>query len=205
MHLALQAFGAIERLIARTDRVTLICGRDVIGRLREQFPAVTLRQITVPTERQYRLEEDAKRHTRPHYPDVFHKTIADIQVEGPHHLFLIGAGFLGKVYCGEVKRKGGFALDIGSVFDYWGEVPHARAAAALRTAVWFSRGESLAGIYLGKPAADPDLIGGVFRTCSATWPFAQCRRNSRPPWTLRDGLLSLRSWRRRLSGRHSQG
>jgi len=36
-----------------------------------------------------------------------------------YDLFIIGAGFLGKIYCGLVKEKGGRAFDAGRLFDFW--------------------------------------------------------------------------------------
>lgn len=36
-----------------------------------------------------------------------------------YDLFLIGAGFIGRNFCGMVKRYGGRSLDVGSLFDYW--------------------------------------------------------------------------------------
>ncbi len=207
VHLALQSFGAIERLIARADRVTLICGRDVVERVRQQFPGVASEQITVPTERQYRLTEDAHRHTEPHYPDAFRKVMASIQVVGPHHLFLIGAGFLGKVYCGHVKRNGGFALDIGSVFDYWGQVPTREGRRCIENDRVVFEGESRwPGIYLGQPTDDPDLIRrrfpGMFREMRVRPMPAELRQrlnlgdaigNWRELWSkLGDGLIRRR-------------
>jgi hypothetical protein len=34
-------------------------------------------------------------------------------------LVLAGAGYAGKVITGEAKRRGGIALDLGSIFDHW--------------------------------------------------------------------------------------
>jgi len=36
-----------------------------------------------------------------------------------YDLFLIGAGILGKIYCGYVKELGGVAFDVGRVFKMW--------------------------------------------------------------------------------------
>ena len=33
--------------------------------------------------------------------------------------FLVAAGFLGKIYCNEIKNKGGISIDIGSTADIW--------------------------------------------------------------------------------------
>lgn len=36
-----------------------------------------------------------------------------------YDLFLIGAGMVGKIYCGHIKRCGGVAFDVGRVFKLW--------------------------------------------------------------------------------------
>jgi len=55
-----------------------------------------------------------------HY-DVSYKTIMrEIKEEAnSYDLWLIGAGELGRLYTGEIKRCGGRAIDIGKVFDAW--------------------------------------------------------------------------------------
>jgi|GEM_PF-5454289 len=37
----------------------------------------------------------------------------------PGEVYLVAAGFLGKIYCEIVRAKGGIAIDIGSLADYW--------------------------------------------------------------------------------------
>ena len=54
-----------------------------------------------------------------HYPDVYGEVIDSIDVPFQGALFLVAAGYLGKMYCHEIKARGGIALDIGSVFDSW--------------------------------------------------------------------------------------
>lgn len=51
------------------------------------------------------------------YKYVENKIIALGDLKG--QLFFVGAGILGKYYCDLIKRRGGVALDIGSVFDSW--------------------------------------------------------------------------------------
>jgi hypothetical protein len=53
-----------------------------------------------------------------HYPVVFEQTLAWIEREAaPGRLFLVGAGILGKIYCGAIRQRGGVAIDVGSVMD----------------------------------------------------------------------------------------
>lgn len=55
-----------------------------------------------------------------HYKDHFRKIMSLIQNNAKRYdLFLIGAGFLGKIYCDEVKRCGGRSFDAGRLFDFW--------------------------------------------------------------------------------------
>ena len=51
-----------------------------------------------------------------------------------YDLFLIGAGFLGKIYCNRVKIKGGRVFDSGRLFDFWSEtrVINGRASKFLK-------------------------------------------------------------------------
>ena len=55
----------------------------------------------------------------PHYPRFAHSVVASIRVPYPGALFLVGAGFCGKLYADAVKRRGGLAIDVGSLMDLW--------------------------------------------------------------------------------------
>lgn len=57
-----------------------------------------------------------------HYPEVYHHTLAWIEGQAkPGRLFLVGAGLLGKLYCAAIRRRGGVAIDVGSLIDLCGE------------------------------------------------------------------------------------
>ncbi|MGA0545824.1 hypothetical protein ACO2Q1_11155 [Brevundimonas sp. VNH65] len=53
------------------------------------------------------------------YGSRFEQLIQDMRVPEGRGVFLVGAGLLGKAICTAVKRKGGVALDIGSMIDVW--------------------------------------------------------------------------------------
>ena len=55
----------------------------------------------------------------PHYPRFAHAVVAGIRVPYPGALFFVGAGFCGKLYADAIKRKGGLAIDVGSLMDLW--------------------------------------------------------------------------------------
>jgi len=52
------------------------------------------------------------------YPDVF-KEIMEKIAPLPGETYLVAAGFLGKIFCDVIKRRGGIGIDIGSTADYW--------------------------------------------------------------------------------------
>lgn len=52
------------------------------------------------------------------YPDIFRSIEAKIRPT-PGDVYLVAAGFLGKLLCERIRERGGIALDIGSIADYW--------------------------------------------------------------------------------------
>lgn len=59
-------------------------------------------------------------HFGNHYDVCFKAIMEEIREEAnDYDLWLIGAGELGRLYSGKIKRCGGRALDIGKVFDVW--------------------------------------------------------------------------------------
>ena len=49
--------------------------------------------------------------------------LKDFRIRPPYRgaPYLVGAGLMGKLICDQIRRSGGFAIDIGSVFDGWVE------------------------------------------------------------------------------------
>jgi len=55
-----------------------------------------------------------------HYQNHYRNVINMIKKNSTKYdLFLIGAGLLGKIYCGVIKENGGRAYDVGRLFDFW--------------------------------------------------------------------------------------
>lgn len=121
IHFYLQTNGFIEDLLSRCDSLSVISGRDVAGSIERLYPGKLKDYFLIPSERNFRLLNE--KNCGEHYPRVFEEIIKAIKIYPGRHLFLVGAGFLGKIYCSEIKRLGGFALDIGSVLDYWAGIP----------------------------------------------------------------------------------
>lgn len=170
IHIIMQCFGWLENFIRKAPYITLICGRDVLAKVKAAFPHSECEQILVPTERQYRLSEDMRRTGEHHFPNVYSRVKQEIDVRGPDHLFLIGAGILGKAYCHTVKQRGGFAIDIGSVFDYWAQVPTRESKKVVVEGKCVFEGESRwPGIELGsapQPEAFRSKFPSIFRKMS---------------------------------------
>jgi hypothetical protein len=59
-----------------------------------------------------------------HYPFRYHEITRQLErTDLSGHVFVVGAGLLGKIYCSAIKRSGGIALDIGSLIDVLVGVP----------------------------------------------------------------------------------
>lgn len=61
-----------------------------------------------------KIPGDRVAHTRRHYENV--KSLVTKEANN-YDLFLVGAGLLGKEYCGLIKSKGGRAIDVGRMFN----------------------------------------------------------------------------------------
>lgn len=69
--------------------------------------------------RNFWLEGDGKPLCQ--FPAHMERVLAEISVEDLQgRLYLVAAGFVGKIYSLEIKRRGGIALDIGSIANIWG-------------------------------------------------------------------------------------
>lgn len=58
-----------------------------------------------------------------HYREHFGTVMRICRLNARNYdLFLVGAGFLGKIYCDQVRMFGGRAFDAGRLFDFWAGV-----------------------------------------------------------------------------------
>ena len=120
LHFYLQWSGAVVRLLqaAREHgrRVSVLGCRDVAPMLAQRC-GIAARQWLVRGEVAFPggVEEA-------HWPDGYRRVLAGLEDVAPGELVLVGAGVLGKAYCEAVRRRGGVALDLGSVLDGWAGV-----------------------------------------------------------------------------------
>ncbi|MDF1698481.1 MAG: hypothetical protein P1U56_21700 [Saprospiraceae bacterium] len=103
-----------------TSCSVISCHSALIPLLKEKHQ-VTVRSFHhIPSEYKYaQLFDQRDKHETSHYPEIFEQICANITVAYPGEVYLVAAGFLGKIYCNLIKQKGGIALDVGSAVDYW--------------------------------------------------------------------------------------
>ena len=53
-----------------------------------------------------------------HYPDFFKQMHQKFKCN-QGDVYLVAAGFLGKIYCDDIKQSGGTGIDVGLVVDLW--------------------------------------------------------------------------------------
>ncbi|HKO39394.1 MAG TPA: hypothetical protein VJU14_13600 [Solirubrobacterales bacterium] len=114
-HLHLLNRDFYRELLAGEEQISIVSGHQLAEPISKVFDVPDVRQYKVPAQAKFFFDPSDD----PHFPSVFEGLRRDIDVRSPGELFLVGAGYLGKIYCGWVKERGGIAIDIGSVFDLW--------------------------------------------------------------------------------------
>ncbi|WP_029008558.1 glycosyltransferase [Azospirillum halopraeferens] len=119
IHADLAAWGEYERLFASVRRVSLItCHPALPQALERRFGLAVGQVLRIPHEARY-AAQFGYADAGPHYPDAFRALERDLTVREPGEVFLVAAGFLGKLYADRIRALGGIALDVGSVVDHW--------------------------------------------------------------------------------------
>ncbi len=118
VHRYLQFSLLYRALLKDIDFLGIISSRNIVDTLKSKFGVRHLDYYAIRGEAQYPGPVEQR-----HYPDAFRKLYDCLNVPFPGALFLVGAGVFGKVYCKWIKDRGGIALDIGSIFEPWGNIP----------------------------------------------------------------------------------
>jgi len=103
------------------------CHPEIGYRLARAFGTRVVRMFIVPEEMGFsKIDENLPAITgisgiaEPHFPFVYNRTIAKLEREAPQaRVWLVAAGYLGKIYCDVVRNAGAIALDVGSIVDGW--------------------------------------------------------------------------------------
>jgi hypothetical protein len=105
--------GLLVDALRAASHISLISHTDLRAQLAPQFGVRDMAFYKIPGHQTFMASDEAQ------FP-VFWKTIVSrIVVPFQGSVFLVGAGYLGKVYCDVIKQRGGIALDVGSLFDGW--------------------------------------------------------------------------------------
>ena len=121
IHLDLQLTGGYRRILAEAgDLGVITCHRALAPLLQEKLDRPVRHVHLIPEEKGFTdiIGDNGVRER--HFPSVFNHVIADLASHDLRGvLFLVAAGYLGKLYCDAIKSAGGIALDVGSVADGW--------------------------------------------------------------------------------------
>lgn len=107
--------GFFATLLGGIGFLGLVTPRDVRDVVRHMFAPVEMAWHRVPEQAVYAYRSQLPRH----FPESFDFLCSRLEVPFTGAVFLVGAGPCGKIYCDVIKRRGGIAIDIGSVFDAW--------------------------------------------------------------------------------------
>ncbi|MBN1637154.1 MAG: tetratricopeptide repeat protein [Deltaproteobacteria bacterium] len=115
----LELWGGYDLILNAARSYSVICSYPEIARtLRDRFNIQPRRVIPIPPEK--KLSHRAPDFSnRSHFPEFFEEFYRNFKVTEPGEVFLVAAGILGKSYCNWIKERGGIALDIGSMIDFW--------------------------------------------------------------------------------------
>ncbi len=121
-----------KKLLKSCQKLVAITCRDV-SRL-ENVLDRNIDTIKIPAENRFAGGIVEKEQ---HYPVVFEKVKNEIfRNVVPGTIVLIGAGILGKIYCGWVKEAGGIGIDVGSLMDAIAQVD-SRSGGFQKQSFWW--------------------------------------------------------------------
>ncbi len=121
IHTQLEELGFWNLILDNIKSCSLISCHDSLPHLLQEQHGIHVQKFFhLPPENKYAQQMGLSASTdSPHFPKQFEDICERLTVDGPGEVFIVAAGFLGKIYCHLIKQKGGIALDVGSVVDYW--------------------------------------------------------------------------------------
>ena len=120
IHHHLSNWGLYDYIFSFIRRCCVIsCHAEIARPLEQLFQLAIQRLYLIPAEFSHASRFEEALPGEAHYPNRFNEICQSIEVAYPGEVYLVGAGYLGKIYCQIIKSKGGIALDVGSMLDYW--------------------------------------------------------------------------------------
>ncbi|HSC17879.1 MAG TPA: tetratricopeptide repeat protein [Rhizomicrobium sp.] len=116
----LQRWKLYGELLNGAGEVVLVsCHRGLPAATQKLFELRAVHQVLVPPGDSMREMEHRALTDDEVPPNLVNRALAELGSWPQGRLVLVGAGYAGKVIVGEAKRRGGIALDLGSIFDRW--------------------------------------------------------------------------------------
>ncbi|GJD60528.1 tetratricopeptide repeat protein [Methylobacterium frigidaeris] len=121
IHLDLHLSGALQRLTTAGHPIGLISCHPALAAALMRRPGIRVAAaLLVPEEKRFAAIIGATGMPGAHYPDAFGRVTTRLRNrDWTGVLWLVAAGYLGKLYCHEIAARGGVAVDIGSIADAW--------------------------------------------------------------------------------------
>lgn len=115
----LELWGGYDLIMQAAGSCSVICSHpDIAAVLRDRFHVEVHQVLLIPPERKF-AHRASDTSAKSHFPDFFEHLARTLTVCEKGELFLVAAGILGKSYCTWIKERGGIAIDIGSMVDFW--------------------------------------------------------------------------------------
>jgi hypothetical protein len=120
IHQDLERWGLYPELLGgRRDVVLVSCHPDLAELVKSRFNARIAASLVLPADRVSAPALKFAAPDRRRLPDILDEVEERMSNIPKGSLVLVGAGYLGKWLVDVARAKGGIALDVGSVFDYW--------------------------------------------------------------------------------------
>jgi hypothetical protein len=127
-HIDLHLRGFFPKLLATPMDIGIIsCHPDLGYRLAKSWGARVVQMLIVPEEMGFTAVHEGlsaitgvSGMSDPHFPIVYNRTIEKLRRDASRaRVWLVAAGYFGKIYCGAIRDAGAIALDVGSIVDGW--------------------------------------------------------------------------------------
>lgn len=119
-HFDLETWDLYNYILSDLDKISIItCHPSLKEYITERFGIKEVDILTIPSEKKYSPLFGYKKNETTHYPIRYQEILQKITNCQKGNVFLVAAGFLGKMYCSKIKDAGGIAIDIGSIVDNW--------------------------------------------------------------------------------------
>lgn len=119
IHSDLHVWDLYRQAFSNLKRISVISCHDLSEPLALRFGLQVADWIKIPAEHVWRgMFGDSGLADENLYPVVFNRILNDL-APARGEVFLVAAGFLGKLFCDRICQRGGIGIDVGSVADLW--------------------------------------------------------------------------------------